>query len=43
MSEGNIGFIGVGRMGGRLARRLIDAGFPLTIFNTDDAAVRAFT
>src|ERR1700689_2996990 len=40
MSEQNIGFIGVGRMGGRMARRLIDAGYPLTIFDTDAAAVR---
>src|SRR5262245_28043668 len=43
MSDENVGFIGVGRMGGRLARRLIDGGFPLTIFDTDEAAVRTFT
>ena len=36
----NIGFIGVGRMGGRMARRLIQAGHPLTIFDTNDAAAR---
>ena len=42
MSE-HVGFIGVGRMGGRLARRLIDAGVPLTIFDTSEAAVREFT
>lgn len=41
MSE-QIGFIGVGRMGGRLARRLIDAKFALTIFDTNDAAVKEF-
>ena len=41
MSEQSIGFIGVGRMGGRLARRLIDAGYSLTIFDTSEAAVRA--
>jgi 3-hydroxyisobutyrate dehydrogenase-like beta-hydroxyacid dehydrogenase len=40
MSEQNAGFIGVGRMGARMARRLIDAGYPLTIFDTDAAAVR---
>src|SRR5262245_43839408 len=42
MSEQSVGFIGVGRMGGRLARRLIDAKFPLTIFDTNEAAVREF-
>ena len=40
MSEQSIGFIGVGRMGGRLARRLVDARFPLTIFDTSDAVVQ---
>jgi 3-hydroxyisobutyrate dehydrogenase-like beta-hydroxyacid dehydrogenase len=29
-------------MGGRLARRLIDAGYALTIFDTNEAAVREF-
>ena len=43
MSEQNVGFIGVGRMGGRMARRLIDAGYRLTIFDTDQAAVRTLT
>jgi len=42
MSEENLGFIGVGRMGGRLARRLIGAGKKLTIFDTSDAVVRDF-
>src|SRR5262245_65361999 len=42
MSDERVGFIGVGRMGGRLARRLIDAGFPLTIFDTNEAAVQSF-
>src|SRR5262245_52107382 len=42
MSEQSVGFIGVGRMGGRLARRLIDAKFSLTIFDTNDAAVKEF-
>ena len=42
MSEPSIGFIGVGRMGGRLARRLIDAGCDLTIFDTSEIAVRPF-
>ena len=38
MADRTLGFIGVGRMGGRLARRLIDAGYRLTIFDT--SAVR---
>src|SRR5262245_42410295 len=42
MSEQSIGFIGVGRMGGRLARRLIDAGYVLTIFDTSEVAVQSF-
>src|SRR5436190_3796270 len=42
MAEENIGFIGVGKMGGRLARRLIDGGYPLTIFDTSEAAVKSF-
>lgn len=36
----DIGFIGVGRMGSRMARRLVDAGFQVTIFDTDKAAVQ---
>jgi len=42
MSDRNLGFIGVGRMGGRLARRLQDAGYSLTVFDTSDAVVRPF-
>jgi 3-hydroxyisobutyrate dehydrogenase-like beta-hydroxyacid dehydrogenase len=42
MSDRSIGFIGVGRMGGRLARRLQDAGYNLTVFDTSDAVVRPF-
>ncbi len=42
MAEKSVGFIGVGRMGGRLARRLIDAGYDLTIFDTSSDAVKAF-
>jgi len=42
MSDERVGFIGVGRMGGRLARRLIDAGYPLTIFDTSEQAVQPF-
>ena len=42
MSDRNLGFIGVGRMGGRLARRLQDAGYSLIVFDTSDAVVRPF-
>ena len=42
MSELEVGFIGVGRMGGPLARRLINARFPLTVFDTNKAAVDSF-
>jgi len=42
MSEKSVGFIGVGRMGGRLARRLVNAGYQLTIFDTSDAVVQSF-
>jgi 3-hydroxyisobutyrate dehydrogenase-like beta-hydroxyacid dehydrogenase len=42
MADRKVGFIGVGRMGGRLAGRLIDAGFELTIFDTNDQVVRSF-
>lgn len=39
MAENNIGFVGVGRMGGRMARRLLDAGYALTVFDTTEEAV----
>src|SRR3984893_9915867 len=39
MAVENIGFVGVGRMGGRMARRLLQAGYGLTIHDTTDAAV----
>lgn len=42
MADRSVGFIGVGRMGGRLARRLIDAGYRLTIFDTSAETVRPF-
>jgi 3-hydroxyisobutyrate dehydrogenase-like beta-hydroxyacid dehydrogenase len=34
-----IGFVGVGRMGSRMASRLLDAGYSLTICDMNDAAV----
>src|SRR5690606_33714367 len=34
------GFIGVGRMGGHMARRLLNAGYSLTVFDTSAEAVK---
>src|SRR5262245_43096518 len=42
MSEQEVGFIGGGRMGGPLARRLITAKFPVTVFDTNPTAVDSF-
>jgi 3-hydroxyisobutyrate dehydrogenase-like beta-hydroxyacid dehydrogenase len=39
MPEGSIGFVGVGRMGSRMATRLIQAGYALTIFDTNQTAM----
>jgi 3-hydroxyisobutyrate dehydrogenase-like beta-hydroxyacid dehydrogenase len=41
MADQTLGFIGVGRMGGRMARRLLDAGYALTIYDTSDQAAAA--
>jgi 3-hydroxyisobutyrate dehydrogenase-like beta-hydroxyacid dehydrogenase len=38
MAQQTIGFVGVGRMGGRMARRLLEAGYGLAIYDTTDAA-----
>ena len=35
-----LGFIGVGVMGGRMARRLIDAGHPLLVYDVNPVAVK---
>lgn len=40
MAEKNLGFVGVGRMGGRMARRLLEAGYTLTVFDTSDDVLR---
>src|SRR5271154_5291497 len=40
MSEKNVGFVGVGRMGGPMCRRLIEAGNSLTIFDKSDEAMQ---
>jgi len=39
MAKGDIGFVGVGRMGARMAARLISAGYALTIYDTNQAAM----
>jgi len=40
MTGQNIGFVGIGRMGGRMSRRLLKAGFALTIYDTNETAVK---
>jgi 3-hydroxyisobutyrate dehydrogenase-like beta-hydroxyacid dehydrogenase len=39
MAKQSVGFVGVGRMGGPMVRRLIEAGFELTIYDKSDAAI----
>jgi 3-hydroxyisobutyrate dehydrogenase-like beta-hydroxyacid dehydrogenase len=39
MSGRELGFVGIGRMGGPMVGRLLDAGHSLTIFDTNEAAV----
>jgi 3-hydroxyisobutyrate dehydrogenase-like beta-hydroxyacid dehydrogenase len=39
MAKEHLGFIGVGRMGGPMARRLLEAGYGLTVYDTNEAAV----
>ena len=41
MDQPVLGFVGVGRMGGPMALRLLDAGFPLTVYDTNADAVTA--
>jgi 3-hydroxyisobutyrate dehydrogenase len=40
MTTTTIGFIGLGRMGGPMARNLATAGYPLHVFDVDPAAAR---
>jgi 3-hydroxyisobutyrate dehydrogenase-like beta-hydroxyacid dehydrogenase len=40
MSEPGLGFVGVGRMGGRMCRRLIQAGHSLTVYDSNEDAMR---
>ena len=39
MNGPSLGFAGVGKMGGLMAARLIEAGHPLIVFDTNDGAV----
>ena len=41
MSKPELGFVGVGRMGGPMSERLLEAGYSLTIFDTDASSVEA--
>lgn len=41
MSKPELGFVGVGRMGGPMSERLLAAGYSLTIFDTDASSVEA--
>jgi 3-hydroxyisobutyrate dehydrogenase-like beta-hydroxyacid dehydrogenase len=41
MAKQMIGFVGVGRMGGPMVRRLLQAGFDLTIYDKSEAAIAA--
>jgi len=41
MSGQMLGFVGVGRMGGPMASRLLDAGYSLCVFDTSAGAVEA--
>lgn len=39
MAHGRVGLIGFGIMGALIADRLLDAGYPVTVFDVDDAAL----
>lgn len=40
MADKNLGFVGVGRMGGRMTRRLLEAGYSLTVFDTSEEVLQ---
>ena len=42
-SSTRLGFIGLGYLGSRIARRLIAAGFPVTVFDRDQAKAAQFS
>ena len=37
-----VGFIGLGKMGGPVATRIQESGFPMVVFDLDEAATRPF-
>ena len=37
-----IGFIGLGKMGAPVATRIQESGFPMVVFDLDEAATRPF-
>src|SRR5580658_8050540 len=39
-SQTRLGFIGLGHLGSRIARRLVTAGFPMTVYNRDREKTR---
>src|SRR5690349_523602 len=39
MSKQMIGFVGVGRMGSPMVRRLLEAGFDVTVYDTSEAVI----
>lgn len=41
MAASDYGFIGVGRMGGLMAQRLLDRGLSLTVYDTSEAALES--
>ncbi len=41
MNATEYGFVGVGRMGGPMAKRLLDAGFSLSVYDASSAAVES--
>jgi len=41
MADQSVGFVGVGRMGGPMASRLVDAGYSLSVYDTSREAVSA--
>ena len=43
MEQQKLGFIGLGRMGGPMVGRLLDAGYDVTVYDVSDAAVERAT
>ncbi len=41
MTDKKLGFVGLGRMGGPMSGRLIDAGYELTVYDTNDSVLDA--